>query len=187
MHDFHVRRSRGEALNTNKFSLADLRRHDNTAWTLLYDSLAPELRAYISRLGGRDADDLLGETMSQVVRDIKKFSGTDIELRPWIFRLAHNRVIDAARRRGTRVSEVTVDLDGAGIEPYIPLTETPDLAELSDLLDTLTPDQRAAVWLRYVTNLSLADTAEVMSKSTEAVAALTHRALHQLRSALSGE
>ena len=174
-------------MNINQYRLKDLRRHDNSAWALLYDEMAPDLRAYIVRLGARDIDERLGETMMQAVRDIKKFSGTEIELRPWLFRLAHNRVIDSARRRERRVIEVSIDLEATSIEPYIPLNSTPDIEELSELLDGLTRDQRAAVWLRYVTNLSLADTADVMGKSPDAVASLTHRALYLLRRKLAPE
>ena len=165
--------------------LARLRANDQAAWAELYDSLAGELRAYIKRLGGRSPDDLLGDTMVNVVRDIGTFTGTDAELRPWIFRIAHNRVIDASRRRGARPNEVGADLDNEAFEQYVPLPAAPSLTELSDLLNDLTVDQRAAIWLRSVTNMSLEDTAIVMGKTNEAVAALTHRALRQLRNQLS--
>lgn len=165
--------------------LARLRANDQAAWAELYDSVAGELRAYIKRLGGRSPDDILGDAMVSVVRDINRFTGSDDELRPWIFRIAHNRVIDSARRRGSRPVEVGAELESDTYEPFVPLTSAPSLAELSDLLDALTLDQRAAVWLRYVTNLSLEDAASVMGKTNEAVAALTHRALRQLRNQLS--
>lgn len=57
----------------------------------------------------------------------------------------------------------------------------PDPEDLSALLSSLTPDQREAVWLRYVLDLSLTDAATVMGKAPEAVAALTHRAMERLR------
>lgn len=165
--------------------LSQLRANSRTAWAHLYDSIAGELRAYISRLGARSPDDVLGDTMMNVVRDLPRFTGSAEELRPWIFRIAHNRVIDAARRKGSRPVEVSADFESESFEAYAPLSSTPNLAELSDILNTLTVDQRAAVWLRYVTNLSLEDTASVMGKTNEAVAALTHRALRQLRSQFS--
>jgi RNA polymerase sigma-70 factor (ECF subfamily) len=165
--------------------LSQLRTNNRTAWAHLYDSISGELRAYIARLGARSPDDVLGDTMMNVVRDLPRFTGTADELRPWIFRIAHNRVVDAARRKKSRVAEVSAEIDSELFEPYVPLSATPNLAELSDALNSLTVDQRAAVWLRYVTNLSLEDTAIVMSKTNEAVAALTHRALRQLRAQFS--
>ena len=161
-----------------------LRSGDNSSWQSFYDQLAPELRAYITRLGARDPDDLLGETMMQIVRDIKKFSGTPTEIRAWSIRIAHNRVIDASRRRNARPAEVPIDetLDFVPAQDH--LRELPDIETLSNLLQTLTPDQRSVIWLRYVTELTLEETAEVVGKTPEAVAALTYRALASLRKSL---
>ena len=164
--------------------LRQLRGGDNGAWQTFYDQLAPELRAYIARLGARDPDDLLGETMMQIVRDINKFSGTPTEIRAWSFRIAHNRVIDASRRRKTRPAEVLIDETLDSVSAQVPLTALPDTAALSDLLQGLTPDQRSIVWLRYVTELTLDETAAVVGKSPEAVAAMTYRALTSLRRSL---
>mgnify|MGYP003839591459 FL=1 len=161
-----------------------LRSGDNSSWQSFYDQLAPELRAYIARLGARDPDDLLGETMMQIVRDIKKFSGNPTEIRAWSFRIAHNRVIDASRRRKSRPSEVPIDGTLESLPTPIPLAEPPDIGTLSNLLQGLTPDQRSIIWLRYVTELTLEETAEVVGKTPEAVAALTYRALASLRKSL---
>ena len=161
-----------------------LRSGDNSAWQSFYDQLAPELRAYIARLGVRDPDDLLGETMMQIVRDINKFSGAAAEVRAWSFRIAHNRVIDASRRRKSRPSEVPIDETLDSLPTPIPLADLPDTEQLSNLLQRLTPDQRSIIWLRYVTELTLDETAEVVGKTPEAVAALTYRALASLRKSL---
>ncbi len=162
-----------------------LRANDQAAWAELYDSVAGELRAYVKRLGATSPDDVVGDTMVSLVKDMSKFSGTDEELRPWVFRIAHNRAVDSLRRRDSRPAESGANFESDAFEPYVPLTSSPSLVELSGLLDGLTVDQRAAVWLRYVTNLSLEDTASIMGKNNEAVAALTHRALRQLRHQLS--
>ena len=164
--------------------LEQLRSGDNAAWESFYDQLAPELRAYIVRLGAKDPDDLLGETMMQIVRDINKFSGNSTEIRAWSFRIAHNRVIDASRRRKTRPAEVSFDETFDPASDQVPLTEVPVTGKLSDLLEGLTDEQKSVVWLRYVSELTLDETAEVVGKSPEAVAALTYRALTSLRRSL---
>ena len=159
--------------------LARLRRGDESAWSALYDSLAGDIRAYVARIGAASPDDVLGETMVQVVRSLSSFDGTTAELRPWVFRIARNRVIDAGRRQSRRPRETPLsDEDASSVEgPEEQLT-----GDLSEMLAGLTPDQRDAVWLRHVVGLSTDDTAAVMGKAPEAVAALTHRALRRLRS-----
>lgn len=161
--------------------VARLRDGDDAAWETFYDSIAGDLRGYLRRLGAPDPDDLLGETMVQVVRDIGKFGGTREELRPWTFRIARNRLIDAARRRKRRPVETMLDGDepSAGTLDVDPVSN-----DISTLLDALTPDQREAVWLRYVADLPVTEVAAIMGKAPDAVAALTHRAMARLRRTL---
>ena len=85
--------------------LAGLRAGDDAAWSHFYDAIAGDIRAYVARLGTTSPDDVLGETMVQVVRSISSFRGAAGELRPWTFRIARNRVIDAGRRRDRRPRE----------------------------------------------------------------------------------
>jgi RNA polymerase sigma-70 factor (ECF subfamily) len=163
--------------------LSPLVKGDDAAWASFYDSIAGDLRAYIVRIGARDPDDVLGETMVQLVRDVKRFEGTYDELRPWAFRVARNRVSDAARRR-TRRPDVMADLDDDQTPDPAPLETSPDLDRLSELLSGLTDDQREAVWLRHVLDLPLTTAAEIMDRDPGAVAALTMRAMRRLRQQL---
>ena len=165
--------------------LSALRRNDRAAWAGLYDSLAGEIRGYVAHIGARSPDDVLGEVMVQVVRDLPRFTGTAAELRPWVFRIARNRVIDAGRQRSRRPEEVSLD-EGAGYMPHH-VDREPDLDELSDLLVRFTDDQREALWLRYGLDLPLAEAARIMDREPAAVAALTARAMNRLRRLLTDD
>lgn len=160
-----------------------LRANDSTAWEDFYDSIAGDLRGFVARMGSRTPDDTVGEVMVQVVRDIGRFRGSDAELRPWTFGIARHRVIDEGRRRSRRPQEVLSDADD---DLPAPPDTTPDLAAVSELLDQLTPDQREVVWLRHGVGFSLAETAEIVGKDPEAVAALSYRGLRRLRRLLPG-
>ena len=161
-----------------------LLRNESGTWEDFYDSIAPDLRAFVARIGSRNPDDTVGEVMVQIVRDLGKFSGSDTELRPWAFGIARNRVIDEGRRRARRPQETLQDLDEDRIAA--PMEEIPDLGRVSELLSELTPDQREVLWLRHGLDFSLQETAEIVGKDPEAVAALTYRGLRRLRSLLSG-
>lgn len=164
--------------------LTKLRLNTPGAWEEFYDSIASDLRSYIARIGGKNPDDLLGETMLHIVRDLPTFHGTSEHLRPWAFKIAHHRVIDASRRRKSRPDEVPSDVTEMDT-PYAPLSAPLELGEITEALKALTPDQRSVIWLRYVSDMSLEDVAVVLEKTPEAVAALTHRAIRQLRKAIS--
>ena len=160
-----------------------LRANEPSAWEEFYDSTAGDLRAFVARLGSRNPDDTLGEVMVQVVRDIGRFRGADSELRPWTFGIARNRVIDEGRRRSRRPQEVESD---PSADFPAPMEESLDLGTVSALLDQLTVEQREVVWLRHGVGFSLVETAEIVGKDPEAVAALSYRGLRRLRRLLSG-
>ena len=161
-----------------------LRAGDNQAWTGLYDYVAADLRAFISRLGTHDVDDVLGETMVQIVRDISQYRGDPQGLRPWAYQIARHRVIDAGRKKSRRPTETSIPeefsatLSATSSEPV-------DLTKLASAFSQLTTEQREVLWLRYVTDMSVSETASITQKTPEAVTAMSHRALTRLRTLLS--
>jgi RNA polymerase sigma-70 factor (ECF subfamily) len=161
-----------------------LKLRDRRAWELLYDELASDLRGFVQRIGASDPDDIVSETMLQIVRDVDSFTGTLDELRPWAFRIARHRVVDVKRRTKRRPTEVQltpandfatlVGQDSGGL----------DLSKVSDAFQALTPDQREVLWLRYAMDFSLDTTAEIMGSTPDAIASMAYRALTRLRQLL---
>jgi RNA polymerase sigma-70 factor (ECF subfamily) len=142
-----------------------------------YRLLAPAVLGYLRAHAAPEPEDLLGEVFVQVARDIGRFRGGEEDLRRWVLTIARNRLIDDRRRRrvrpvssGDEVPEVGWEpLDGAGFD-----------RELVEALQSLTPDQREVVVLRFVADLSLADVARITGRRAGAVKALQHRALAAL-------
>src|SRR5258706_5821347 len=68
--------------------------------------LRPELHRYCARLVGSvfDGDDIVQDVL---VRALVAADGLDAEtpLKPWLFRIAHNRALDHLRSRAVRRSE----------------------------------------------------------------------------------
>lgn len=162
-----------------------LLRNEQAAWDEFYDALAGDLRAFVARMGSRNPDDTVGEVMVQVVRDIARFRGSDEELRRWTFGIARHRVIDEGRRRARRPQETGEEPDESRLAA--PDDTVPDLGRVSEFLGELTLDQREVLWLRHGLGFSLQETAEIVDKAPDAVAALAYRGLRRLRTLLSQE
>src|SRR6516164_9496706 len=66
--------------------------------------LRPSLHRYCSRMTGSalDGEDMVQEALFQAYRKLDKFDDGR-PLKPWLFRIAHNRCIDFLRKRGVRV------------------------------------------------------------------------------------
>ena len=122
-----------------------------------------------------DPDDLLGEVFYRVARSADRFVGGDEDLRPWVFTIARNCVIDDQRRRARRARHRRDPVDPVSV------VETPERDdELVEALALLTPEQREVVGLRFIADLSLDDVARVTNRSVGAVKAMQHRGLEQL-------
>ncbi|MFP4149977.1 MAG: RNA polymerase sigma factor [Nitriliruptoraceae bacterium] len=169
--------------------LAAARRGDEHAWTRLYLDLAPALTGYLIGQGSPNAEDVVSETLLQVVRDLHRFQGDEASFRSWVFTIAHHRLIDDRRRLQARPSDAT---EAEELDRQAPphLFEDHTIAhlgprELEHLLHATTPDQRDVLLLRYVADLTLHEAAEVLGKDYNAVKALHRRGLAALRAHIS--
>jgi RNA polymerase sigma-70 factor (ECF subfamily) len=104
--------------------------------------------------------------------------------RPWLFTIAHNVVVDAFRRR-----RHLVPLENAERVPDV--CESPEDAALSgetartvrDLLQALTPDQRAVIELRLA-GLTGTESMKLLGISRPVLGARTFRAMNTMRALL---
>jgi len=151
----------------------------------VYRLLAPAVLGYLRASGASDPEDSLGEVFLQVARDLDGFADVDdpAAVRRWVFTIARNRLRDSARRARRRPREVLGDTPEIAADPG---AEPVDPALLAGLR-TLTTEQRDVLALRFVADLALEDVARLMGRSTGAVKALQHRALENLRRAVSPE
>ena len=147
-----------------------------------YRLLSAQVLGYFRAQRVSDPEDLVGEVFLQVARDIGRFRGDDADLRRWVFSIAHNRLIDARRREQRRPQTAGQEL------PDLPAADraAPLDPALVEALDTLTPDQREIVVLRFVADLSLEQVARITGTSVGAVKALQHRGLQRLARAVGG-
>ena len=166
----------------------DLRDDTRTAWHVYLDSLnsfRPELFRYCLRLTRDvwDAEDLLHDalirgfaTLGVVHQDVRR-------PRAYLLRIISNQWIDQLRRRDLERS-LLESQDGALPTPT-PLPQPDQAAELREagatLMERLTPQERAAVVLKDVFDMSLSDTAAILSTSSGAVKAALHRGRRRLQ------
>lgn len=186
--NFYVRGIYGQIFKMSEgatsLSLELLKARDPHSWELLYDALAPDLRVFVQRIGASDPDDIVSETMLHIIRDVDSFMGSVDELRPWAFRIARHRVIDVKRRAQRRPTEVSLTASNDFAARTDSESGGLDLTKVSEAVNTLTPDQREVLWLRYAMDFSLDTTAEIMGTSPDAIASMAYRALSRLRQLL---
>jgi len=132
----------------------------------LVSSIRPDLHRYCARLTGSviDGEDIVQETLARAYYQLSSTLGMP-ELRPWLFRVAHNAAMDFLRRADRRLSsplEAAGDRGGPEEDPALLR------AALSSFL-SLPARQRSAVILKDVLGFSLEEIAEATGMTLLAV------------------
>lgn len=154
------------------------------AWESIYKDFAGPVTGYLRNRGASDPDDLSSEVFFQVARDIHRFEGDETSFRSWLFVIAHRRLVDDRRARSRRLDTVdedarSIETEGGDVEDEV--MQQLALTRVEDMLQQLTEDQRNVLALRIIGDLTLEQTAEVMSKRVGAIKALQRRALQAIK------
>lgn len=167
-------------------------RRDREAFGQLYSLYFDRLYRYARlKLGNAvDAEDLTEAVFLSAWRTIDRFSPKgDASFSAWLFRLAHNALVDRYRRGHEHVSldtveQLSAERDG-GTNPEAVLEWRLTLFDLHRALIALTEEQREVVLLRFVEGLSAREVGDIMGKQEGTVRGMQFRAIEALRRALS--
>jgi RNA polymerase sigma-70 factor, ECF subfamily len=168
---------------------------DQGAMAILYECFFDRIYRYVlARIGSvPEAEDLTEEVFVRMLRSIASFqpqSGNEsIGFSAWLFRIAHNLIVDRVRQDTYRESQLfllqrSLPDTGAVDEE---LDRRWDQQELASAVASLTATQRDVITLRFAAGLSLSETADVLGKQLGNVKALQHNALAALRRLLETE
>lgn len=170
-----------------------LRRGVAHAWyefLLGIDPLRPDLYRYCRRLTGNiwDAEDLVQDTLLRAFSQLGQVQHGIKNPRAYILRVASNLWIDTVRRRVTERKALAEQASDSSTAP--PVVNPPEAREVREagaqLMGSLAPQERAAVVLKDVFDLSLEETAEVLETTPGAIKAALHRGRARLREVNEG-
>ncbi len=164
--------------------------HDREAFGRLYDLYADRIYKYIYyRIGNAtEAEDLTEEVFVKSWEAIGRFTWQERSLAAWLFRIAHNLVVDHFRgRRETIPLEEWSPGQGEAPDPETAIERREILRALREAIGRLTEEQRQVILLRFIEGYSSQEVARIMGKSDEATRALQYRALASLQRLLGQE
>jgi len=162
---------------------------DKGALSKLYEEYFDRIYRYCAiRLSDRaEAEDLTEQVFLKMLESIKSFKWKGAPFSSWLFRIAHNQVIDWRRKMGKRQDlPLNDDILSGGTDTAAAAELNLTMDELNSAMRRLTDLQRQVIVLRFASGLSIAETASSMGKSDGAVKALQHSAVAALRRAMSG-
>jgi len=141
----------------------------------LVDEIRPELHRYCARMTGSvfDGEDVVQETLAKAYFALGQMLQPP-NLRPWLFRIAHNTAMDFLKRYERQHVEPVAELP----ERAEPEDDDIDPALVESALSAFTelpPVQRSAVILKDVLGQSLEEAASTMQTTVGAVKAALSR------------
>jgi RNA polymerase sigma-70 factor, ECF subfamily len=145
---------------------------------LVYEPLRPELYRYCRYLTRSpwDAEDLAQDALAQAFAMLGRMGHAPPNPRAWLFRVASNLWIDRVRReRSALTHQGAPEVSVSSPDPQA----TREAA--STLVSQLAPQERAAVVLKDVFELTLEEVAEALSTSVGAVKTAIHRGRGKLQ------
>ncbi|EHR71229.1 RNA polymerase sigma factor, sigma-70 family [Burkholderiales bacterium JOSHI_001] len=168
-------------------SIAPLSAHERQARLVaLAADVRPQLHRYCARLMGSviDGEDVVQDTLLRALVALQDLDELP-PLRPWLFRVAHNRAMDLLRGRAVRE---TAPLDGAPDVDDSDRTDPMETLMRQEAVQTavsrfadLPVMQRSVVVLKDVLDESLAEIAALLDLTVDAVKAHLARGRARLR------
>lgn len=146
----------------------------------LVNELRPELHRYCARMTGSvfDGEDVLQDTLAKAYYALGQMMEPP-NLKPWLFRIAHNTAMDFLKRSERKNVELVPDVPERA-EPEEPGVD-PALVEAAlAVFIELPPVQRSAIILKDVLGQSLEEAGATMGTTVGAVKGALSRARHNL-------
>lgn len=163
--------------------------HDPQAFKPLYQQYFPRVHAYIHYRvsSAQDAEDLISETFFKAIRNLGRFRWHgEGSFAGWLFRIAHNLVVDYYRRN-TRVglsstpNENLAEPSDQSPLPEETMMQKETFLQMRALIAQLSPRRQEIITLKFFGSLRNYEIAHILKLDERTVAAHLSRGLQDLR------
>jgi len=160
---------------------------DVSAFAQLYEHFYDQIFRYVSfKVGSvHEAEDITEEVFLRMLESVSSFKFQGSPFSSWLFRIAHNLVVDYYRKSGR--ANVT-DLDAAlavkgdnAADMDRQMDVELQMRQVDHAMRGLTDLQKEVISLRFAGGLSINETASAVGKKVNVVKALQHAGIKSLR------
>jgi RNA polymerase sigma factor (sigma-70 family) len=167
-------------LQSDRRLVALTRAGSGVAFSVIVERYRAPLLSYCRRLlGPEDAEDVIQQTFANALRALRVHD-RNVELKPWLYRIAHNNAINAVSRSGRDHEQLDEQYDGVPQPPAL-LEQKQRLQSMVDEIGRLPARQRTAIVAHELDGRSYEEIARDMDASTPVVRQLIYRARTRLR------
>lgn len=160
---------------------------DTAAFGDLYERYLDAIYQYVFyRVSSRqEAEDVTEGVFLRAWQALDSSPPREVPFRLWVYRIAHNAVIDHYRTRREQVGlDAAAQLPDPAAGPETAVVHQEQTNALGQAMQQLKEEHQAVLTARFIVGLSHAETAVAMARTEEAVRALQYRAVGALRQLL---
>ncbi len=180
-------------LDTQKIEqlVASAQAGNQKSFETLFEYFFEKIYRYVRfRVSNESVDDIVGDVFLKVVQSLDRYTPQEgAHFSSWVFRIAHNTVVDFYRKEKEYVS--LYDEEGEVIVPLLDSEPTPDIQaddmynalKIQKLLKDLHPNYREVLELKYVEEFSTREISEILGKTEGNIRVIQLRALKALKNA----
>ena len=171
----------------DKILVKKVKKGNKEAFGSLYKRHLDSIYRYVFfrvRKDQKVAEDITQSVFFRALEKIDTFDEEGVGFRPWIYKIAHNSVIDYYRKykNQTGLTETLID-ESQNVEEKT--LKDFEVQNVLNALDLLSDEQRQVIIMRFVSGLSGKETAKALGKNEEAIRSMQYRALKTLRKILN--
>jgi RNA polymerase sigma-70 factor (ECF subfamily) len=129
-----------------------------------------------------DAEDLTEQVFLKMVDSIQGYRPRGVAFSSWLYRIAHNLLVDRYRRAGREAMELSDELrdNRPQSDPAAMAQNSEDRRRLQQAIQRLTPEQQQLITMRFIDNLEVEEIARLTHRRAGAIHSMQHRALASL-------
>jgi RNA polymerase sigma-70 factor (ECF subfamily) len=152
--------------------------------SLYHEYFKPVYRYIYMRVGQvEQAEDLAQEVFLKALNDIDSFRYQEVPFGSWIFRIAHNLLVDHYRRfkkESARIN-VPIAITGANDDHAGAVEQEMEAQAIKKAIEMLPPRQREIISMRFGAEMSIEETAKAIGATKGTVEKLQYEALAEVK------
>ncbi len=155
-----------------------------TAFAGLYEQYYARIVRYVFvRIGNQnEAEELGGDVFVKALESYDSYRGNREQMPAWLFKIAHNLVVDHVRKSSKRKNIPLDEVDQPDPDNLEDMVEKKsEIDRLKKALGRLTPAQREVIGLRFFSGLSSDEVGKILGKKSGAVREMQRAAMEVLR------
>jgi RNA polymerase sigma-70 factor, ECF subfamily len=170
--------------------VAEIKKGNTEAFAEVYDLYSDRIFRFVKlKVSNQSqAEDIVQDVFVKAWKGCESLPLDKLQFSSWLYKIASNTVNDYFRKmyRTPDISPLESGMElasGQSIEAEVNMTF--DLARVRDALSGLPSQYRQVLELRFSQDFTIAETADILGKSSLAVRLLQHRALNKLHTIIN--